>query len=64
MRVLPKLLSLAFFVLVFFLSKLLYTTSLVTHALDVEFIFIKHIKKRDITLISLTSMTLSKGFHC
>lgn len=64
MRVLPNLLSLAFFVLVVFMSKSLDTTSLVTHALDIESIFIKHIKKMDVTLIAFTAMILSEGFHC
>jgi hypothetical protein len=62
MRVLPNLLS--FFVLVVFMRKSLDTTSLVTHALDIESIFIKHIKKMDVTLIAFTAMILSEGFHC
>lgn len=64
MRVLPNLLSLAFFVLVVLMRKSLDTTSLVTHALDIESIFIKHIKKMDVTLIAFTAMILSEGFHC
>jgi hypothetical protein len=63
-RVLPNLLSLAFFVLVVFMRKSLDTTSYVTHALDIESIFIKHINKRDVTLIAFTAMILSEGFHC
>jgi hypothetical protein len=64
MRVLPNLLSLAFFVLVVFMRKSLDTTSLVTHALDIESIFIKRIKKMDVTLIAFTAMILNEGFHC